>query len=272
MSSRTAQNPMGGVIVGTTEEFLREAKDTKYGKVFNIMDIPLHGTNFPDPEGFEYVIMILHPTLLIHLRHLSTNEAALLHTWTMTGCQYSGSLPVDAHTKWGMASTAGAFTNVHCNRMARMVIMKVGAQMWYHGAGPMDTINSLKNFHPWESCMEDHSFEGTLLEAGDVMYESFAFSHSMLIFKIFRFTRPNTPQSNLTVEHSIAWGRNFHATATIPDSVFSHIHTSILDLELTNTSHEDVSVFFIQIQAYWFINFKRASEGMNHCTRFTYPL
>jgi hypothetical protein len=73
--------------------------------------------------------------------------------------------------------------------------------------------------------------------------------------------RPGTLHYGLTITPSIFASRNFDAMSTMLDSVWAHIHSSILDSPLTNTTRKDTSVFFIQIQAYWFVNFKRICNG-----------
>ncbi|KAJ7444117.1 hypothetical protein B0H11DRAFT_1931279 [Mycena galericulata] len=196
LSLRTPQDQMGGMIVGTPQTFLHESLE---GRVLNVMDLPMHYTTLPDPEGFQ---------------DLDTSGAALARTRTLSGCQYYGALPVESHTKWGMATSSGATTLVHADRMATQVTVKTGSKMWYCATGNMETVHALDNWDPLMSCTQDHSFEGTLLEAGDVF----------------------------------CW---------------AHIHTSILDQALTNAGHEDASIFFIQMQAWWFVNFKLIQMGQD---------
>ncbi|KAJ7454098.1 hypothetical protein FB451DRAFT_1518419 [Mycena latifolia] len=274
LSLRTADKPTGGITFHTPNEFLREAArhkaheealskacevagadtdkepcpeemDTKTasedrtkspaiptdGKVYNMLDIPMDGTNIPDPEGFK---------------DLSTSDAAFVRTRSMPGCQYAEHGSIDKHTKWGLATIAGAMTPVHLDRFATMIIIMAGAKMWYNAiATPfMNTINAFRDFEPFESGTQDRAFEGILLEAGDIM-----------------FMRPDTPHCVVTTDTSIAWGRHFHAESTMPDSVRGFIHTALLDQALTNASHDGTSIYFIQIQAFWFANFKLIREG-----------
>jgi hypothetical protein len=74
--------------------------------------------------------------------------------------------------------------------------------------------------------------------------------------------RPNTVYYEITVSPSLIWGRDFHAMSTILDSIWGHIHASLSAQILPNASYEDASVFFIQMQAYWFVNLKLVYEGM----------
>ncbi|KAJ7680193.1 hypothetical protein DFH06DRAFT_1315001 [Mycena polygramma] len=230
MSMRTPEDPMKGIITATVEAFLEEAEISDNGRVLNMMDLPFHWMNFPDPEGFE---------------HLNTSEAALAQTQSLSGCQYIGSKPLQSHIKWGMATIAGNATGAHLDPgTATQITVKTGAKMWYCGDSPMDNIHALDEWDPAESCTKGREYEGTLLESGDVF-----------------FMQPNAMHFVLTIFTSLVWGRNFHAMSTILHSIWAHIHTSILNEALTNASHEDTSVFFIQIQAYWFANFKLLVEG-----------
>ncbi|KAJ6450337.1 hypothetical protein C8R47DRAFT_1230299 [Mycena vitilis] len=230
MSMRTPEEPMKGIITATVEAFLEEAQISDNGRVLNMMDLPFHCANFPDPEGFQ---------------HLNTSEAALAQTQSLSGCQYIGSRPLQSHIKWVMATIGSNATGAHIDpSTATMIAVKTGAKMWYCGDSPMDHIHALAKWDPAESCTEGREYEGILLESGDVL-----------------FMQPNTLHFVLTIYTSLVWGRNFHAMSTILHSIWAHIHTSILNEALTNASHEDTSVFFIQIQAYWFANFKLLVEG-----------
>ncbi len=67
-----------------------------------------------------------------------------------------------------MAACAGASTPVHMNRMATLAAIKMGATMLYCESSSMDTIDALRNWDHTRS-YHNHTFEGALLESGDVL-------------------------------------------------------------------------------------------------------
>ncbi|KAJ7235947.1 hypothetical protein C8J57DRAFT_1530369 [Mycena rebaudengoi] len=234
LSKRTSVDPLKGLVKGDARQFLKAAQDPN-GTVLNILDIRMDGLSWPDPPGF---------------RDLNTNEVALAHTRSMSGCQWLGATPPEMHTKWGVITMADASTMVHSDRTATAALQLDGAKMWYlanegkdvPGAdfkGRMDTMYAYQNWHPMTSCTIDHSFEGVLLEPQDAL-----------------FIRPNTPHYVLTVLNSVMRGLHFIPEADIFGSIWAHIHTALLDQGLTNVAHEDALVMFIQIQAFWVSNLK----------------
>ncbi|KAJ6521407.1 hypothetical protein B0H19DRAFT_1086462 [Mycena capillaripes] len=234
MALRTAVEPLKCAVTTTMRKFLEAGSEN--GRVLNVT-FPMHLTSFPDPEGFV---------------HLNTSEAAFTHTQTLTGCQDFGSSPLLHATKWGMATCAGASTLVCHNRLATMTVVKCGGRMLYCADGPLDTIHSLDDWGPTESCTPRLSYEGIFLTAGDIFNEAKA---------EFSIKRPNTISYELTTESSLIWGRDFIAKATMLDHIWGHIHACLLEKTPTNSVHEDASLFFIQIQAYWFVNLKLVYEG-----------
>ncbi|KAJ7124135.1 hypothetical protein C8R43DRAFT_958821 [Mycena crocata] len=229
LSRRTVQRPNGGVITAIPQDFIEEANKGSAGKILCALDIPMHLAGANDPEG---------------LKDMNTSEAALSQTYTMTGCQFLGQGDIHAHTKWGMAVTAGASTHTNCSQSAILLNVRAGSVLWYCVTEGMESIHSFDNWEATKCFPQGRSLEGILLRAGDVL-----------------IMRPNTLYYMMAIEPSIIWGRNFHAMATMPDSVWGFIHTSLSGRPLPNTGHEDASVFFLYIQAYWFANFKLVHNG-----------
>jgi hypothetical protein len=71
--------------------------------------------------------------------------------------------------------------------------------------------------------------------------------------------RPGTTHYDLTAASSLVWGCTFHSLPIIIDSLWAHIHKIMSGRQAA--LNEDASVFFIQIQAYWFTNIKLLDEG-----------
>jgi hypothetical protein len=55
---RTAKEPLDCIIHTTINKFLEEAESPS-GRVLNAVCLPMHLTNFPDPEGFMYIFLLL---------------------------------------------------------------------------------------------------------------------------------------------------------------------------------------------------------------------
>ncbi|KAJ7717324.1 hypothetical protein B0H16DRAFT_1799326 [Mycena metata] len=229
MALRTAQTP--GSITTTAEQFLSEAM-SEDGLVLRTKPLPMHlATAIEDPLG---------------LLDLNMSDAALTNTQSLTGCQYGGPNGPNPllYMKWATAACAGVSTPVYCERFATVMSVKAGKEMIYLSSEKMDQINALDNWRPGASLATDRQFEGVTVEAGDVIV-----------------IRPNSLCFGITREPSLKWVRNFHATATILDSIWAHIHTSLVDIPLPHPHYRDAPLLFIQIQAYWWTNIKLLLTG-----------
>ncbi|KAJ7094915.1 hypothetical protein C8R43DRAFT_1141783 [Mycena crocata] len=222
-------DPKAGLIMATAQDFLDEVQKGEKGTILDMMSVSIEHSGIPEPEGYL---------------DLNTSGHAMLQTQSLNGCQWLGPSYLDDHLKWGAATIAGAVTPVYANKMATMVTVKAGAKMWYATKGISDTIHGLDQWDPNKSCTNEHSFEGALIEADDVL-----------------FIRPGVLNYNITISSCFLWGAQFHSISALRDSIWAHIHLSILDMASANVLHVDNAVFLIQIQAFWLVNLKRMLEG-----------
>lgn len=65
--------------------------------------------------------------------------------------------------------------------------------------------------------------------------------------------RPCTPHFVLGTESSIVLGRHFYSTSSIRRSCFGLVHTSVMGVGITNTTHDEgTRSLFRQLMALWY--------------------
>lgn len=83
--------------------------------------------------------------------------------------------------------------------------------------------------------------------------------------------RPCTPHFVLGTSPTIVLGRHFYSASTIRRSAFGVLHTFIMGLVITNTSHEDGTKSLLrQIMAFWYRHFIIHNKFGGECFLINY--